>query len=247
MTPPDDAEAPAPDPAGDADPRSEAGLALAPLFPLPHGALLPGELLPLHLFEPRYRAMMAAVRKGDRVIAVATLQPGWEADYKGRPAVADIVGLGRVVKDRLNPDGTSDIVLHGLLRGEIVAEISGREYRVARISPHSEDDLHPAEVYRLRRELLRGIAERLKSRAFVFDLTAGFDVGALADRIAAALDLEPAERVAILQAVNVERRVSLLLELLTQRKHRQRLVEIMPSLHSFSLALERGRGPELRR
>ena len=93
-----------------------SALVKAPLFPLPDGALLPGEFLSLHVFEPRYRAMLEDARKGSPVIAIATLLPGWEADYAGTPAVADIVGLGRMVKDRPQPDGTSDIVEQALQR-----------------------------------------------------------------------------------------------------------------------------------
>ena len=216
---------------------------VVPLFPLPHGALLPGELLPLHVFEPRYRVMLEAVRKGDRLLAVATLLPGWEADYHGTPAVAEVVGLGRIVKDRLNPDGTSDIVLHGLLRGELVEELPGKPFRRARLVLRGDGHRHPAEVYRLRRGLLTGIAERLRNRQLSFDLTAGFDVGALVDRIASALDLSAEQRVEMLQALDLERRVELLLELLRDKAHRQQLLEIVPSLHAFSLALGSPLGP----
>jgi Lon protease-like protein len=214
----------------------------APLFPLPHGALLPGELLPLHVFEPRYRSMLEAVRRGDRIIAIGTLLPGWELDYHGRPAVAAVVGLGRMVKDRQNPDGTSDIVLHGLLRAEIAGEISGRPYRVARVVVQPGEDLHPAETYRLRRELLTGLAEKLRTTRLRYDLTAGFDVGALADRIASALDLQPDQRVEVLQALPPEKRTRLVLALLSDRAHRKRLLEVIPSLHAFSLSLDPPRG-----
>ncbi len=214
----------------------------APLFPLPNGALLPGELLPLHVFEPRYRTMMEAVRKGERLVAIATLLPGWEGDYHGQPPIAGIVGLGRVVKDRQNADGSSDIVLHGLLRAEVTAEIGGQPFRQGRLALRSDDDRHPAEVYRLRRELLTGIAERLRTRHFTFDLTAGFDVGSLVDRIASSLDLQPDQRVEMMQAADLHQRIGLLLALLGDKAHRQHLLEIVPSLHAFTLLLEKGRG-----
>jgi uncharacterized protein len=216
----------------------------APLFPLPHGALLPGELLPLHVFEPRYRSMLEAVRRGQRIIAIATLLPGWESDYHGRPPVASVVGLGSMVRDRVNADGTSDIVLHGLLRGEIASEVGGRPWRIARLLVRSEDGLHEAESYRLRRELLTGLAARLRNSRLSYDLTAGFDAGALADRIASSLELQPEQRVAALQALAPEQRVRLVLELLADRAHRKRLLEILPSLQGFSIALEPpGAGP----
>lgn len=216
---------------------------IVPLFPLPNGALLPGELLPLHVFEPRYRAMLEDVRKGDGLIGMATLLPGWETDYHGSPALADVIGLGRVVKDRLNPDGTSDIVLHGLLRGEIVEELPGKPFRRARLLLRSDEHWHATETYRLRRELLTGIADRLRNRQLSFDLTANFDVGALADRIGSSLDLGAEQRVELLQAVDLEGRVALLLSLLREKAHRQQLLEIIPSLHAFSLSLGSPHGP----
>ncbi len=216
----------------------------APLFPLPNGALLPGELLPLHIFEPRYRQMMEEARKGRGVIAIATLLPGWEADPHGAPDIADVVGIGRLVKDRLNDDGTSNIVLHGVSRGRVLEEIGGKAFRRAQIQPLLGDDRHPAEVFRLRRKLLTGIAERLRTSRFHFDITAGFDAGTLLDRIASALDITPAQRVAVLGAVDIEHRGALVLDMLRERKHRQQLIEVMPSLHAFTLSMEEGRSPE---
>ena len=216
----------------------------APLFPLPNGALLPGELLPLHIFEPRYRRMMETVRDGEGVVAIASLLPGWETDYHGAPNIADVVGIGRLVKDRLNDNGTSDIVLHGMTRGRVLDETTGEPFRRARIEPLLCDEAHPAEVYRLRREVLTGIAERLRTRRFSFDITAGFDVGTLLDRIASSLDITPEQRVAVLGAGELDRRAGLVLEMLRERKHRQQLIEVIPSLHAFTLSMESGRGSE---
>jgi Lon protease-like protein len=210
----------------------------APLFPLPNGALLPGELLPLHIFEPRYRKMMEAVRDGQGVIAIATLLPGWETDYHGAPHIAEVVGIGRVVKDRLNDNGTSDIVLHGMTRGRVLSELGGELFRRARVEPILDDEKHPAEIYRLRRGVLTGIADRLRTQRFNFDITAGFDVGTLLDRIASSLDITPEQRVDVHGAVALDQRAALVLELLRERKHRQQLIEVIPSLHAFTLSME---------
>ena len=61
--------------------------ATLPLFPLPNVVLFPNVFLPLHIFEPRYRAMVADALKGDRLIGMVLLRPGWESDYEGRPPV----------------------------------------------------------------------------------------------------------------------------------------------------------------
>ncbi len=56
-----------------------------PIFPLPNAVLFPNVFLPLHIFEPRYRAMVADALRGDRIIGMVLLQPGFEANYEGRP------------------------------------------------------------------------------------------------------------------------------------------------------------------
>ncbi|GJM23524.1 MAG: hypothetical protein DHS20C15_34390 [Planctomycetota bacterium] len=215
-------------------------LGKAPLFPLPEGALLPGELLPLHIFEPRYRLMMDAVRKGDRMLAIATLAPGWEADYHGRPTVEPIVGVGRVVKDRENPDGTSDIVLQGLMRGRITRELDGKAYRQAVVQLCQPPEEHPAVAFRRRRALLEGLACRLGPKGMRCDVTAEIDTSLLSDRIASALELSPRQRVSMLQAVEADGRVKLLLQLLDDTQHGARLLSIIPALSDFSLSLSEG-------
>ena len=208
-----------------------------PLFPLPLGAILPGELLPLHIFEPRYRLMMEEVRRGEAVIAIATLVPGPGSDASGRPLVAPVVGLGRMVKDRRNADGTSDIVLHGVVRGEILDEIEGKPWRRARLLVGGGDEPHAAELFRVRRLLLEGLAGRLRTQKLSWDLTRCFDPGALADRIAAALDLPAGQRCELMAALDPETRCRRLLSVLEDRRHRQAVLELIPSLHAFSLSM----------
>ena len=59
---------------------------LLPLFPLPNVVLFPNVFLPLHIFEPRYREMVADALASDRMIGMVLLRPGWERDYEGRAA-----------------------------------------------------------------------------------------------------------------------------------------------------------------
>lgn len=208
----------------------------AALFPLPHGTLLPGELLPLRIFEPRYRKMMESVRQTDGLIAIGTLLPGWERDYAGEPPVADVVGVGRVVKDRLKTDGTSMIVLQGLGRGQILAEIGGKVFREVRFLLRPPEWQHPAEAFRLRRTLLTALAHHVGPNTLPLDVTAEFDVGNLVDKILSALRLPPNQRVAVQQALDVERRTDLLVELIEDPTHRERLAAIAPVLGASSLS-----------
>src|SRR4030095_9879332 len=61
-----------------------------PIFPLEVTTLFPGFSRPFYIFEPRYRAMVADALKGDRIIGMTTLKPGYEADYQGRPPIYEI-------------------------------------------------------------------------------------------------------------------------------------------------------------
>lgn len=93
-----------------------AELAALPVFPLPRVVLLPGAAMPLHVFEPRYRAMMRDCATGPGAMAMAMLAPGWEGDDEGRPPIVPIAGAGRIVAHRENDDGTWDLVLIGVAR-----------------------------------------------------------------------------------------------------------------------------------
>lgn len=105
---------------------------LVPVFPLPDTVFFPDTLLPLHVFEPRYREMLAAARAGEGLIAVATLLPGWEKDYEGAPAFHPLATVGLVIRVDPRDDGTSDILLLGLERVRLEEEYGQRPYRMAR-------------------------------------------------------------------------------------------------------------------
>ncbi len=109
------------------DPLPDAALRDLPVFPLPGVVLFPGTALPLHVFEPRYKAMMDACMAEHRAMAVALLQPGYEADYEGRPAVHSVCGAGRIVSSERMPDGRWNLVLHATDRLRIERELSTDE------------------------------------------------------------------------------------------------------------------------
>jgi uncharacterized protein len=87
------------------------------IFPLPGLVFFPGTVLPLHIFEPRYRTMMQDCLKSGRLaLAVTLLKPGYEAEYQGRPAIHDLCTVGRIERHEELPDGRFDLVLKGLHR-----------------------------------------------------------------------------------------------------------------------------------
>jgi Lon protease-like protein len=109
---------------------------LLPLFPLPNVFLLPETDLPLHVFEPRYQAMLADALAGDRLIGVQLLNPGGPPDDAGRPAVFEVGCAGEVVEHEQLEDGRSNILLRGAFRYRIAGERSASApYRVAEVVP----------------------------------------------------------------------------------------------------------------
>lgn len=104
------------------------------VMPLPNAILFPRVLLPLYIFEARYKEMLEDCLAGDRMFAVALLRKGWE--HEGRnpaPYRVATVGLIRTCVGR--PDGTSNVILEGVARVSICEYVRQRPYRVARVEP----------------------------------------------------------------------------------------------------------------
>src|SRR5262245_6454674 len=114
---------------------------LLPIFPLPNVVLFPNFFLPLHIFEPRYREMIADALSADRLIGMVLLRPGWEHDYEGRPAVYPIGCSGVITHAERLQDGRYNIVLRGLERFRILDEDHERSYRRALVEALAEGDL----------------------------------------------------------------------------------------------------------
>jgi Lon protease-like protein len=117
-----------------------ASLAAVPLFPLPNVVLFPRAVLPLHIFEQRYKQMTADVLAGDRQIAMALLRPGWEKTYWSRPEIEPVVCVGSILSHEKLPDGKYNFLLQGTVRARIVRELKSpggihRPYRVATLEP----------------------------------------------------------------------------------------------------------------
>lgn len=93
---------------------------LAPIFPLPNVVLFPQALLPLHIFEPRYRKMTADALEGERLIAMGLLRPGWKSSTV--PPVHRIMGLGKIIAHEKLADGRFNLILRGLARVKLLSE-----------------------------------------------------------------------------------------------------------------------------
>ena len=107
--------------------------AVIPIFPMQETTLFPNAARPLLIFEPRYRAMIADALKGDRIIGMVRLRPGFEAEYEGRPPIDAVGCAGRIVEFEQLPDGRYTIVLAGFTRFRVASEDQSRPYRLARV------------------------------------------------------------------------------------------------------------------
>jgi len=190
-----------------------------PVFPLPEVVLFPRQVLPLHVFEPRYRAMIADALQGDRMLAIALLKPHYEPHYFSNHApIHRLVGVGRIIAAEPLPDGKYNILLRGEARALIVEELNGRPYRLARIRPvQPRCDASPSVRQQLRQELFKAVRAQLHAHADacahylqLFEMPLSLDE--LTDLIAGALPISGEQRQRLLAELDPCARVHLLLE-----------------------------------
>jgi Lon protease-like protein len=186
-----------------------------PLFPLPNVVLFPGVYLPLHIFEPRYRAMVVDALDGDRMIGMVLLRPGFEDDYEGRPAVFDVGCAGVITHHERLPDGRFNIVLQGTERFRIADEDHSRPYRIARVESLPDVvDSPPLEVRSVRQRLeslVTVMVERNRGELSIPPSMTDVDV---IHALAQYLELAPLEKQALLEMDGLLRRASALADLL---------------------------------
>lgn len=190
-----------------------AGQISLPIFPLPDLTFFPHTMLPLHIFEARYRAMITDCLARDRRLAVVGLRPGYEASYAGRPPVYEIAGVGRIVRWERLATGRYNLLLRGETRARIDRELPADTlYRMVAATPLSDTGSERATV--------PALASRVKARCRQIlaavgpsgaDLQATVDAleqpGELCDQVASALVPSPAMRQALLEDLDVERRL----------------------------------------
>jgi len=183
-----------------------SALSSLPIFPLPNCVLLPGGLLPLHVFEPRYRELTRDCLAGHQLMGVARLRPGFESAYYGRPPVYERFGVGRIICSEELPDGRFALLLRGVARVEIARELStdlsyrmveALELRDEAVDPGDARDHHHKLVTLCDRlaEIIDEGGSQLRELARAFE-----SPGACADAVAAALIMDADARQELLEA-----------------------------------------------
>lgn len=193
-----------------------------PIFPLPNVVLFPQTDLPLHIFEPRYREMVADAMAGDRLIGMVLLRGDWRRDYHAAPEVFALGCVGRIETFDELEDGRSNLVLRGIARFDITGEVPGRAYRRARVAWRDEDERGMAEEMPDLNARLRTAVERLlarREREAPADLWSRLPrgTGLLVNTLASVIDLSPIEKLALLGCDDARSRSGRFLEVLEFR------------------------------
>ena len=207
------------------NPRMSLTSRAVPVLPLPDCVVLPGGVQPLHIFEPRYREMVAdelARAPADRYVVMALLKPGYEPYYYSHHApVYPAVCLCRILRHESLPDGRSNLLIEGLARATIQEECHRASYRQAILQEiETISDLTPLEEAALRAKLADCL-QRLPPalvRVLCEIVADDHDLERVVDRIAFLL-LEPAATPAkhmLLAETRLDFRVKMLVTLIEQ-------------------------------
>ncbi|MBI3828072.1 MAG: LON peptidase substrate-binding domain-containing protein [Planctomycetes bacterium] len=199
-----------------------------PLFPLPDAVLFPGMVMPLHIFEPRYRKLLADALAGEKLIAMARLKAGWQSEYLGRPPIHEIVGVGRVGANQELADGTSNIALIGIARCQVREDLArDLPYRLAGVMLLKDRPLKGPEIQKQAKaardalcavagELIRKTMNAEAREVMARSLEERQEAGQAADFLASVFVLDPDVRQGLLENLEPLDRCRRVLALVTQ-------------------------------
>lgn len=195
-----------------------------PIFPLPDVVLLPRAVLPLHIFEERYKSMTADALAGDRRIAMARLRPGWQKINPSMPPVEQVICVGRIIEHAKLPDGRYNFLLQGESRVRIVGEERVGLYRVARVEPLVESPTLEIDVADLRERLVKLFTDDLRSvpsaGEFAKLLHSFLSTSDVTDVIGFHLLPDATEKQLLLEETDVRRRIERVVDQMTQLARR---------------------------
>jgi len=191
-----------------------------PLFPLSSVVFFPNTLLPLHIFEPRYKEMVNAAINNEKIIGMALLKPGWERDYYGNPEVYDVIGMGRIVSSEVFEDGKTNIILYGLKRAKIQEIITDLPYRLARVSIMDDNSDTKDEIYRGKIEELIykwNLYLNEKQKAHRINVNTKLPLENLTDALASLIFSNVFDKQRLLEETNLRKRAEIIIDDLQTR------------------------------
>jgi Lon protease-like protein len=198
---------------------------IIPVFPLPNFVLFPGVQVPLHIFEPRYREMVADVADGHRMIGMMMLKGEWERDYHAFPDLYEIGCAGRISDLTKLPDGRFNLVLEGLAEFRVMREVRERQYRQAQVqwcpTPPEKLALDEAAMTGLRDLLITYLGEPAIEVWRSLVEQRGLRDAELINFICFHLDVTPIEKQTLLEAGGA--RAGCLIDVITFRLEERKL------------------------
>lgn len=198
---------------------------IIPIFPLPNLVLFPGCRVPLRIFEPRYRQMIADVAGADGIIGMILLKGDWQDNYHGFPDIYDIGCAGKIGELVKLEDGRYNLVLEGVSEFRVLREIREHAYRQGEVDwcPVRPEDLDcDAETMDGLRELLMSyLGEAAKDAWRSLVEQRGLRGADLVNFLCFHLDATPLEKQTMLEAMS--RRVDSLIDVLSFKVEERKL------------------------
>jgi Lon protease-like protein len=189
-----------------------------PVMPLPGALLFPHALLPLYIFEPRYRDMLKHALSHHRMFSVALLKPQ-RTQWQSPDDFFHVAGVGliRACVDR--GDGTSNLILQGLERVRFTGFEQETPFPIATIDPLESESLSSVETEALAAKVLelyskfKGDGRQLPAKVdrYLSDLG---DPEMLADLVASTFVTDALRRQRVLEELSVNQRLRLLIQYL---------------------------------
>ena len=179
---------------------------------LPGAVLFPGSMLPLYIFEPRYREMLADSLAGGRMFAI-----GHKLSSDEDSDVCEVGGAGFVRACVANPDGTSRLILQGVSRVRFLEWLPGEPYRLAKVDPMASECGTPLLAESLRGEVRQLCEVLLKGNAKPIGrlLDSASDHAEFSDFVGANLVEDAGIRQRLMEETDVTRRLEILAAYLT--------------------------------
>jgi len=197
-----------------------------PIFPLPNLVFFPGTVVPLHIFEPRYRQMVEDVLAGDGLLALTLLKEGWQTAVDPSPPIHAVGCAGRLLEVTNLPEGRFNIRLAGLARVRIDECDSRRPYRMARVEwlPERLPAEGCLEMKEARDDLLGAygllVAEITGGQSLALEGARSAPFHALVNTLSAHLDLPPIIKQELLDVDNVLERSQVVTHVLRRELER---------------------------
>ena len=197
-----------------------SGIHHLPIFPLPL-VMLPNELLPLHIFEDRYRKMLKDVEADRNLFGITLLEP--DGDFVEKPAIGSVGCVAEIRDSEMLEDGRSNILILGVIRYRIVDYVdAGEPYLVGDVE-FFEDEMEDAAVLEPLADEVFGWFERMAKAAFKMGGSRGrfpeiqrADPESLSFLITAAFNFDNEKKYALMEMTSTIERLRDLMEILTQ-------------------------------